>query len=361
MKSFRSEEPLSTTSKNKGFTFEIGNQSTTRKQQKIPFQFNSLNTEECDNDTHRSQQAFKKLKNLEFQNDLFMLEMQHGQRRKEAESNRLKFQLSSIKSDIDFMKSQLQSPIAKVNTKRKRSQSIDSEQSSDRSSSSSSDNSYVKCPIKFKHYEPIQKDQIKIDSFETIENRFKQLFQISDVNDKLNWMIRQYFNSYHSIQLDLQNNLLPLLLDNTLKLLIEIIEKLNSIKLDTLQFKSYDPFSNGDKNNKRYSSDLDIETINQEYQFQVNHTQTDYCQKFNEQPQKNQFSTPQYKQQQQQQQVEQKQSARQLSNMMKSKPDSSCQTSNNQTLDKKVSISERSQKKTTQKTQLMPSLKNRQK
>lgn len=36
---------------------------------------NSLNTEECDNDTYRSQEAFKKLKNLEFQNDLFMMEM----------------------------------------------------------------------------------------------------------------------------------------------------------------------------------------------------------------------------------------------------------------------------------------------
>ncbi|CAK65334.1 unnamed protein product (macronuclear) [Paramecium tetraurelia] len=355
MKSFRTEEPLSTNSKNKGLTFEIGNQSTTRKQQKMPFQFNSLNTEECDNDTHRSQQAFKKLKNLEFQNELFMLEMQHGQRRKEAESNRLKFQLSSIKSDIDFMKSQLQSPVAKVKPKRRRSQSIDSEQSSNRNSSSSSDNSYVKCPIKFKHQEPIQKEQIKADSYETIGNRFKQLFQISDVNDKLNWMVKQYFNSFHSIQLDLQNNLLPLLLENTLKLLIEIIEKLNSIKLDTLQFKSYDPFQNGDKNIKGYSSDLDIETINQEYQFQGNQTLTDYCQKFTEQ--KNQFSTPQYKQQQ----PEQKQSARQLQNMMKSKPDSSCHTSNNQTLDKKVSISERSQKKTTQKTQLMPSLKNRQK
>ncbi|CAD8205290.1 unnamed protein product [Paramecium pentaurelia] len=359
MKSFRSEEPVSTTSKNKGFTFETGNQSTTRKQHKIPFQMNSLNTEECDNDTYRSQEAFKKIKNLEFQNDLFMMEMQHVQRRKEAEQNRLKFQLSSIKSDIDLMKSQLQSPVAKVKSKQKRSQSIDSELSSDGSSSSSSDNSYVKCPIKFKHFEPIQKEQIKIDSYETIENRFKKLFQISDVNEKLNWMVKQYFNSFHSIQLDLQNNLLPLLLENTLKLLIEIIEKLNSIKLDTLQFKSYDPFQNGDKNNKRYSSDLDIETINQEYQSQVNHTLTDYCQKFNEQQsQKNQFSTPQYKQQQQQ---DQQQSARQLQNMMKSKPDSSCQTSNNQTLDKKVSISERSQKKTTQKCQLMPSLKNRQK
>ncbi|CAK61999.1 unnamed protein product (macronuclear) [Paramecium tetraurelia] len=351
MKSFRSEEPMSTTSKNKGFAFETGNQSTTRvykkvqqhqKQHKIPFQMNSLNTEECDNDTYRSQEAFKKLKNLEFQNDLFMMEMHHAQRRKEAESNRLKFQLSSIKSDIDFMKSQLSSPVAKAKPKQKRSQSIDSELSSDGSSSSSSDNSYVKCPIKFKQFEPIQKEQVKIDSYETIENRFRKLFQISDVNEKLNWMVKQYFNSFHSIQMDLQNNLLPLLLENTLKLLIEIIEKLNSIKLDSLQFKSYDPFSNGDKNIKRFSSDLDVEAINQEYLSQGNHTLTDYCQKFTEQPQKNQFSTPQYKQQQ----PEQQQSARQLSNMMKSKPDSSCQTSNNQTLDKKVSISERSQKKT---------------
>ncbi|CAD8120635.1 unnamed protein product [Paramecium sonneborni] len=357
MKSLRSEEPLSTTSKNKGFVFDIGNQSTTRKQQKIPFQLNSLNTEECDNDTYRSQQAFKKLKNLEFQNDLFMMEMQHAQRRKEAESNRLKFQLSSIKSDIDFMKSQLQSPVAKAKPKRKRSKSIDSEQSSDQSSSSSSDNSFIKCPIKFKHYEPIQKEQVKVDSYDTIAKRFQKLFQISDANEKLNWMVKQYFNSFHSIQLDLQNNLLPILLENTLKLLIEIIEKLNSIKLDTLSFKSFDPFQNGEKNNKRYSSDLDVDTINQEYQFQGTHILTDYSQKFTEQPLKNQFSTPQYKQQQ----PEQQQSARQLQNMMKSKPDISCQTSNNQTLDKKVSISERSQKKTTSKCQLMPSLKNRQK
>lgn len=35
MKSLRSEEPLSTTSKNKGFVFDIGNQSTTRVHKSI--------------------------------------------------------------------------------------------------------------------------------------------------------------------------------------------------------------------------------------------------------------------------------------------------------------------------------------
>ncbi|CAD8104022.1 unnamed protein product [Paramecium sonneborni] len=355
MKSFTSEQPL-TNSKKMPFPFDFGNQSTTRKQKKLPFQLNSLNTEECDSDTYRSQSAFKKLKNLEFQNDLFMMEMQHAQKRKEVESNRLKFHLSSIKSDIDFMKSQLQSPVTQTKEKNQRSESIDSEQSSDRSSSSSSDKSFVKYPIKFQHYKPKQKEQNKVDSYESIENRFKKLFYISDMNEKLNWMIKQHFNSFHSIQLDLQNNLLPLLLDNTLKLLIELIEKLNSIKLDTLSFKSYDPIQNCEKNRKRYSSDLDVEAINQDYQYQGNQTMTDYCQKFTEQPQNNQFSTPQYKQQK----PDQQQSAKELSNMMKLKPESN-QTSNNQTLDKKVSISERSQKKTTSKCQLMPSLKNRQK
>lgn len=51
---------------------------------------------------------------------------------------------------------------------------------------------------------------------------------------------------------------MSLLLENTLKLLIEIVEKLNSIKLDSLQFKTYDPFIEKN-NNKRYSSELDLE------------------------------------------------------------------------------------------------------
>ena len=73
------DESQNTATKNRLHTIE--NMSTTRvmlivirqKQQKTPFHFKS--TEDNDSDTYRSEQAFRKLKNLEFQNDMYMMEM----------------------------------------------------------------------------------------------------------------------------------------------------------------------------------------------------------------------------------------------------------------------------------------------
>ncbi|CAD8088660.1 unnamed protein product [Paramecium primaurelia] len=139
---------------------EIGNLSTSRAKGAVIKQFVTE-----DNDTGRScnneKELFKKMQNLEFQNGLFQMQMQHIHKRKNLEDFTIRQQLSQIQQDIQSIQNRVQS--VKVNNDKMFVKNKSSRKKINISSSSSSSEDARALSIGFNY-------KNKIKCFQIIKN-----------------------------------------------------------------------------------------------------------------------------------------------------------------------------------------------
>ncbi|KAM3144072.1 hypothetical protein pb186bvf_003836 [Paramecium bursaria] len=221
----------------KSVNTEYANLSTSRVSKTIQYQrhnksINQFCTDEKQQESQRSvnKEWFQKMQNLEFQNDMFQMQMQHINRRKQNEDNQIKSQLFQLQQEIDGIRTKFSSNKKEQRTpKRSIRRKDDSELSSDAEDSSTSRESIY------------YGREIRQINYDVVFRQFQQLFDICCSNNKLSTLFLMYCGSLQTIQLDLQNQNFTAVLENVLKMFIDLLLKLSAIKLDSLLIRESTP------------------------------------------------------------------------------------------------------------------------
>ncbi|CAD8095164.1 unnamed protein product [Paramecium sonneborni] len=192
---------------------EIGNLSTSRTKGAVIKQFVTE-----DNDTGRScnneKDLFKKMQNLEFQNGLFQMQMQHIHKRKNLEDLNIRQQLTQIQQDIQSIQYKVQSVKNKSSKKKIRL-----------SSSSSSSEDEVALSIGF---------NCRNNQDQMLQN-YKELFEVCNSHEKLSGLFQNYCGSIKTIEIDIVQQNFQLLIQQLIKMMIDILRRFNQIKIDQLK------------------------------------------------------------------------------------------------------------------------------
>ncbi|CAD8179753.1 unnamed protein product [Paramecium pentaurelia] len=192
---------------------EFGNLSTSRAKGAVIKQFVTE-----DNDTGRScnteKELFTKMQNLEFQNGLFQMQMQHIHKRKNIEDFTIRQQLTQIQQDLQCIQNRVQSVKNKSSRKK-----------ISLSSSSSSSEDVGRLQIGFNYRN--NQDQML--------SNYKELYEVCNQHEKLNALFSNYCGSIKTIEIDIVQQNFQLLIQQLIKMMIDILKKFNSIKIDQLK------------------------------------------------------------------------------------------------------------------------------
>ncbi|CAD8097182.1 unnamed protein product [Paramecium sonneborni] len=201
---------------------EIGNLSTSRAKGAVIKQFITE-----DNDTGRScnneKDLFRKMQNLEFQNGLFQMQMQHIHKRKNLEDYTIRQQLTQIQQDIQSIQHRVQSVNVNNDKMIVKNKSSRKKIKLSSSSSSSEDLSALSRGFNYRN----NQDQM-------LQN-YKELFEVCNGHEKLSGLFQNYCGTIKTIEIDIVHQNFQLLIQQLIKMMIDILRRFSQIKIDQLK------------------------------------------------------------------------------------------------------------------------------